>query len=371
MTYADMRLHRASDHWEFQYPHLQWSGGISSTGAVGIYKLLINPSTELLNWHIKLTAMVLWLVSALYLIRKLINDRWVGALALLGTGALGLQFIEPTSELIGATFFNLFVLLICRQRFLLGGISLALFGLAKVEMLPASLLVLSYAAWRYRQPESMRLLFGYCFTIVLLVAPALYIHGSDGLLGGRALAVFQFHYDLYGMGSSLAGAHTPFSEAFNNPSSVMQAVLSNPREYTVFIGQSLIESLANLFISEHFYILGFLVIFWFGKHWRPELGAMSDNLNAAASVTFLLLIITVAVSTIFAFVHFRYTTRFAALVTILFAAMLERTCTQPEKYCRTPPTPGRCLSTLRITLGVLAFGGILRVPWMMAHPMKW
>ena len=151
----------------------------------------------------------------------------------------------------------------------------------------------------------------------------------------------------------------------------MQAMLSNPREYTVFIGNSIIESLINLFATEHFYILGFLVMFWLGKHWRRGHGAISDQLNAAASVTFLLMIITVVVCTIFAFVHFRYTTRFAVLVTVLFAAMLEQSCTQPEKYWRTLPAPGHCLSTLRITLGVLALGSLLRIPWMIAHPMKW
>ncbi|WP_295453709.1 hypothetical protein [uncultured Thiodictyon sp.] len=367
---ADLRLHRVDGHWVFQYPHLQWSGAISSTGVVGIYKLLINPSPEFLNWHIKLTVMFVWFFSILYLIRSLIVDQVVGALVLLGIGALGLQFLEPTSELLGAIFFNVFLLLIFRQRFLLAGIALALFGLAKVDMSAASTLVLIYCTWRYQRSEYMPLLSAYVFTMVLLLAPALYLHGSDGALGGRALAVFQYHYD-YFSGIQSTGIRTPFAEAFNSPSSFAQAVLSNPREYATFIGKSIIESARNLFFVGHIYVIGFLVMFLFaGRFWR-ERGTRQNELNAAADITFILFISTTLFSIVFAYLHVRYAIRFTDLSAIGFAAMLEQTLAQPKKYAGPLNPTDRGLTALRITLGVLALGGLLRLPEFVAAPHDW
>lgn len=371
LSSADLRLNRVADHWVFQYPHLQWSGGISSTGAVGIYKLLIDPSPAFLNWHIKLAVMVIWFASLLYLIRSLLTDQVVGALVLLGAGALGLQFLEPTSELIAGIFFNFFMLLICRQRFLLGGIALALFGLAKVELLAPSLLVMGYVSWRYQRSDYIPFLIGYFFAITLLVAPALYLHGGEGVLGGRDLVALEAHYRWLFAEDLSAGTRRPFEEAFHNPTSFGRAVLLNPWEYANFIGNSIVLSIRNLFVAAHFYIFGFLGMFWLGKYWRPARETMGNDLNAAAQITFILIISTLIISIVFAFVHVRYASRFAGLLVVIFAAMLEQTCRRPEKYWRTPPATGRCLSALRIALGMLALGSLLRVPWFAASPHNW
>ena len=123
------------------------------------------------------------------LTRTFIRSEILKASALLCTAALGLQFLEPTTELIAAVFLNFSVLLMLRQRFLLSGAFLALFSLVKIELLPISIVIAAYILFRYHSLNRQKFIFGYLACLFVLVGPALYINGLGGILGGEKHAL--------------------------------------------------------------------------------------------------------------------------------------------------------------------------------------
>ena len=58
ILFADLQLGRDNGHWIFRYPNLMFSGGVSSSLIVGPYKLLDPVSSENINWHIRIFAMI-------------------------------------------------------------------------------------------------------------------------------------------------------------------------------------------------------------------------------------------------------------------------------------------------------------------------
>jgi hypothetical protein len=113
---VNIQLHRTNGHWVFQYPNLQNAGGISSSLSAGLYKLIIPTNHENLNWHFRIFSMATLLISSFSLFQTAIpiNPRLRTA-AFLIIATSGYQFLEPSSEVIAATFLNLFLIAVLRS----------------------------------------------------------------------------------------------------------------------------------------------------------------------------------------------------------------------------------------------------------------
>ena len=373
IQHANIYLHKVNGHWEFHYPYLQWAGGISGTLLVGLYKLIMNPSANFLNWHIKIFVMLLWLVSVLMLARTFIRSEILRALALLCAAALGLQFLEPTSELISAIFLNFSVFLLMRQHWLLCGVFLALFGLVKVELLPISIIIAASILLRYELLSSQRFVIGYLVCLFVLVGPTIYINGMSGVLGGEkhALAAFADHYSWLSERDIMPGEIGTFLQTFGSPSSFSQAVISNPLGYLSFVVRSSVLSAWNIILAGNVFFVGFLLLIFrirfSGRYADCEIG---KEYKTALDVVLITMLSTMLLGTLFAFVHIRYTTRFAALAVVLFVMMLE-TCL--AKRATTNSAIAR-QSSPHLIFGLLATLAVLsmwHVPAFLSDPHTW
>jgi hypothetical protein len=369
---ANVQLYKENGHWVFQYPHLQWAGGISATLLVGLYKLILDPTANL-NWHIKIFVMLLWSVSLLMLTRTFIRSEILRASALLCTAALGLQFLEPTTELIAAVFLNFSVLLMLRQRFLLSGAFLALFSLVKIELLPISIVIAAYVMFRYDSLHRQKFIFGYLACLFVLVGPALYINGLGGILGGEkhALAAFADHYNWLSERDIVPGEIGPFRQSFGNPNSFSQAVVSNPLGYLNFVARSSVLSAWNMFLAGNVFFVGFLLFMcWIRFSWRYDYCGIRKEYKPLLDLVLITMLSTMLLGTAFAFVHIRYTTRFAALAVVLFVMMLEACLTKRSTI--TSITAGQ--SSPRLISGLLATVAIFslwHLPAFLSDPHTW
>lgn len=372
VRYADIGLHRVNGHWEFHYPYLHWAGGISATLFVALYKLILNPSVNL-NWHVKIFTMALWSVSLLMLTSVFIKNQTMRALALLCTAALGLQFLEPTSELISAIFLNFSIFLLMRKQWLVSGVFLALFSLAKVELLPISIILIIYISLNYRALSRQRFLIGYILCLLLLIGPTLYINGMSGILGGEkhALAAFVDHYRWLSERDIVPGELGTFSETFGNPHSFSRAVISNPLSYLNFVVRSSVLSAWNLLLAGNIFFVGFL-LFMFGIRWSGQYADCGINKEhkTALALVFITVAATISLGILFAFVHIRYTTRFAALAVVLFVMMLEAFLTTRATF-KSPSARRRDQDFAFVLLSILAIGGMWHVPSFLGDPHNW
>jgi hypothetical protein len=133
---VNIQLHRTNGHWVFQYPNLQNAGGISSSLTAGLYKLVIPTTHENLNWHFRIFSMATLLISSFSLFQTAIpKNPGLRTAAFLIIATSGFQFLQPSSEVVAATFLNLFLIAVLRAwPTLLAALFLTLFGLGKVEL---------------------------------------------------------------------------------------------------------------------------------------------------------------------------------------------------------------------------------------------
>ncbi|HYP03995.1 MAG TPA: hypothetical protein VER57_05540, partial [Cyanobium sp.] len=89
--------------------------------------------------------MIGFLGSSLFLLETFVRSKSIRILAFLVIASSGYQFIEPTSELFAATLFNLFLVSAYRNwNPVLSSGLLAGFGLCKVELLLAAIVIAGY-----------------------------------------------------------------------------------------------------------------------------------------------------------------------------------------------------------------------------------
>lgn len=73
-VYIDLKIAKSeTGTWRFDYPHLQYSGGISSSLLIGVYKLIFSPSNQTLNWHARLLGCAVYLVACLTLLNLMVE----------------------------------------------------------------------------------------------------------------------------------------------------------------------------------------------------------------------------------------------------------------------------------------------------------
>ena len=192
-VYVDLHIYYNGTNWVFRYPRLSWSGGITGSLIVGLYKLLIPTSVETLNWHVKILSAMLFLASVFWLARAYKLDRLSQIAVLAIVASSGLLLLEPSTEVLAGAFLNFFAIAIRWHRHaILQALPLAVFSLIKVELLPVGVGVAVFWAAASGLPARMRLTFlaAFVFCLAALVAPAVYLYGVEGVLSGRSLEAF-------------------------------------------------------------------------------------------------------------------------------------------------------------------------------------
>jgi hypothetical protein len=294
-----------------------------------MYKLLIPTTPSSLNWHIKILGMIGFLGSSLFLLDTFIRNKSIRILAFLVIASSGYQFIEPTSELFAATLFNLFLVSAYRNwnPALCSGL-LAGFGLCKVELLLAAIVIAGYwCFWARKKRKRAKIIaISFAWWLLIFLLPGFAIHGSESILGNRSFISFSAHYDMLfsahqfyaGWQKAIPGNMTSVSTVFGGADSVGQIVLQHPRQYLDFLALSAVQSIINVGATLKVLTIPFLALLWHRK-WSAEL-------RFPLIVLTLALVFTLLPAWLFGFVHVRYLSRyFPAIVVMIAAGCLEST----------------------------------------------
>jgi hypothetical protein len=321
---ADIRIWRSDGNWVFQYPYLQHSGGITSSLIAGIYKLIIPTTENSVNWHIKILGMIGFLVSSLFLLKTFVPGQPARILAFLIISCSGYQFIEPTSELFAATLFNLFLVAAYRNwNPILSSGLLAGFGLCKVELLLAAIVIAMYWAygWSRRNRQlSKSITLWFIGWLAVFLFPGFVVHGLESVSGTRSLIAFDQHYGmLFSPHQFTQNWQTEYSgemqfvkNIFGNAQSIQEVVLRHPRQYLDFLALSALQSIINVGETLKFLALPVLVLLW-RRQWPSEL-------RFPLIVLTLALVFTLLPAWLFAFVHIRYLSRYFPAIVVMITA---------------------------------------------------
>ena len=241
-VYVDLHIYYNGTNWVFQYPHLSWSGGITGSLIIGLYKLLIPTSVETLNWHVKVLSATFFLASVFWLARAYKLD-WLNQVAVLAiVASSGLLLLEPSTEVLAGAFLNLFAIAIRWHRHaILQALLLAVFSLIKIELLPVGVVVAAFWAATSRFPARTRLTFlaAFVISLIALIIPAVYLYGERAFLSGRSFGAFAQHYCYL--------FHHDFSanclaQAMPDVRTMGEVVRNHTMDYLVFLGTATIKS---------------------------------------------------------------------------------------------------------------------------------
>lgn len=357
---ADLRIRHLDNHWEFHYPRLQHSGGITATVTVGIYKLIV-PTTELsLNWHIRIFAMFAFLSASYLLATTYIRNEISRVLAMATIACSGFQFIQPSSELIASAYLGLYLVGVRRLWPLpfLAGLLIS-FGLCKVELFLAAAAIGVYwylsstkgSSSRWRIPV-------YCVAwTAFFVLPSIAVNRENALMGGRAFEAFGQHYAvLFASHQYVPLIEDPWTASksvmnavFPTAHSTPQLVLQYPRQYLDFMALSLVQSALSLCFALKGMLLPIVVLLGF-RWWPP-------TLRSAGITTGIALVAALTPAVLFAFIHIRYIARFFPIIVCMIIAA----CSDSP-----PPTGDKVRGTmwggvlLTLVLEVISLGWVYR-----------
>lgn len=327
-AYVDLSISKINGKWKFEYPRLQYSGGIAASLTVGAYKLLVPVATETLNWHVRILGAAMFLIASAMLLKQYLSTIWWQCSAFLVVALSGFQFLQPTTEIIAGAYFALFLVCVARNApVYLTALSLVLFGLCKVELALAS--IVGLIAWAHESSfahERVRRVAWFLLFATAFAAPAVYLYGASGLLGGRAFDAFLQHYVILVYDHQLipptwgrysGGTHVS-NAWFPGAHSMIDVFTQYPRRYAHFIGLSVVESAYTILFALHFVLLPFVMAAVGRIH-------LSGNSATLARLVIPVVLLALAPAVTFAFLHVRYVARFfpeIVLLAILFGEQL-------------------------------------------------
>ena len=346
---ANLHLIRSNGHWEFHYPSLQNSGGITSSLIAGLYKLIIPTSHSTLNWHIRILAMVGYLGSGFLLFQRLASKISTRLLCLALLASSGFQFLQPSSELFAASSLSLFVFGAMGQWpvWLASGL-LVCYGLCKVELtLSAIGLVIFWWIWEWKD-ERKRWLIPASASLwaALFVLPAIVINGKNGVVGSRSWEAFKVKYtslfhphQIQPPGSDPWGySHKTIDKIFpKSEHSVFKLIIRYPRMYIDYLALSIVQSSINILSTIKFLIIPIGI--YLKRRWPLPL-----KLRFSAICLLIVIVLGLGPGLFLGFIHSRYVMRYFALIlAVLIPANLENA---PKNGWLTPLVWTCCLLTL-------------------------
>jgi hypothetical protein len=264
---ADLRIGRSNDNWIFRYPNLMFSGGVSPNLIVGLYKLLIPTSPENINWHIRILAMTCYLGSSFLLIRQLIDITALRLLALTIIATSGFQFIQPSNEVLAGSLLTLFFFAICvRWPLWITAFLLAMFGLAKVEFIVASLGMAAFWWLWERRRGNPHAVWAFILTVTwlgLLLLPSLFITGSNFDRFDRSMGSFMFTYVELSMPHQFSPSTQSIDDVvdqlkagqFRESTSIFKFITQHPGLYLGHLGLSAAKGLPYFLHSFKFMLI--------------------------------------------------------------------------------------------------------------------
>lgn len=334
---ADLHIGRTNGHWVFHYPYLQHSGGIAASIIAGIYKLLIPTTAASLNWHIKTLGMVGFLTSSLLLLTTFIQNRKLRILIFIIIASSGYQFVEPTSELFASSLFNLFLVGAYRNwNSIISSGLLAGFGLCKVELLLAAIVIAIY--WYYWARSNRNLAawtaISFSWWLLIFMLPGLVVHGSELIIGNRSMNAFEATYSgLFsphqfstGLQEGNAQNVPVVSTLFGGASSVLEIALHHPRLYIDFLALSAVQSMINVGVTLNALAIPAIALLW-NRRWPPRL-------RFPLIVLALALVSSLLPAWLFTFVRVRYLSRYFPAIVVVIAAGCLGSTTSPTNMKR-------------------------------------
>jgi len=361
---VDLSVGRAEGVWQFRYPRLGNSGGVTSSLVVGIYKLFVPVADSASNHHAKILGAGLFFATSWLLGSSLLASRAGSVLFAALVGTAGFQFLEPTSELVAASLFNLFLVGVVRPLHsaataaFLGG-----FGLAKADCLPVMVAVaLVWLGLECPRGERARALGALAVTIGALLAPSLYLYREWDLGSSRSFVAFGQHYSWL-MGADVARAAGASGDEgwrrlleadFPEARSVVDVVRTHPARYLEFLGVSSRSSLLGLLLG----LQGLAVPTLLCLALRPQ----RPPLNRMARLAVTCLLVTFVLATAFATLHVRYLARVYPAVALVAVAFLEACCRLPELR-RRRWSLGLSFAAVGLTVVIQALSLYRNAPW--------
>jgi hypothetical protein len=323
---VDLRIYHNGTNWIFQYPVLSWAGGITGSLLVGVYKLIVPTSPETLNWHVKILAAAGFLVSLFLLARTYLRNG-LDQVAILSTAVTsGLLYLEPSTELFAGASLNLFAVAIhSDRRTLLQALTLAVFSLIKIELLPIGAMVAIFWVAASRQPIRRRLAFLLSFVVVVsvLIALSLHFHGYRTVFIGREMSAFEISYCylFHGVNAPCLAEDMPDVRAFSD------IVRNHADQYLRFVWASLWQSAGALLSTLNLLALGVPLLI------AQAFRSTANGERLLLRLTLLVLAMTCIVAIMFAFVRPRYLTRsFGQLLVASTLALRKTTAKQRQQW---------------------------------------
>lgn len=326
-VYVDLHLYHNGTNWIFQYPHLTWSGGITGSLIIGLYKILIPTSVETLNWHVKIFSATLFLTSVFWLARAYKLDQLSQAAALAIVTSSGLLLLEPSTEVLAGAFLNFFAIAIRYHQPIVQALLLAVFSLIKVGLLPVGIVVAAFWTMTSGLPSKARLAFLLAFAVSLaaFVTPAIYLYGHQDF-SGKSLEVFTHHYcQLFhpGFKGNCVASYMP------DVRTLRDVVWNHTAEYFAFIAAAMKHSLHSTFFTLN------LLVFSPALMIRPALMAVKREDRNLARVTLLVVMLTLATTLAFASIRPRFLTRLLGLLLVAgFQGLSDATSQITERTTR-------------------------------------
>lgn len=324
---VDLNLERADGVWQFRYPRLGHSGGITSSLVVGIYKLFVPVASSAINHHAKILGAALYFGTSWLLGRSLLRTRTGSLLFAALVGTAGFQFFEPTSEVLAGSLFNLFLVgavlplhPVVTTAFL-GG-----FALAKADCLPIMVSVAAvWLGFECPRAHRVRALGALALSTGALLAPSLYLYGDWDLGSSRGVVAFGQHYSwLRDTGSEDAALSRDggdwrrvFEADFPGAESVVDVVRDHPERYLEFLGLSIRSGILGLLAGLQGLVAPLVLSAASRQQPKPAIRAARLALTCLA-VTFVL-------ATAFATLHVRYLARVYPALALVAVVFLEAT----------------------------------------------
>lgn len=317
---VNLQLRQEAGHFVFQYPNLMHAGGITSSLAAGLFKLIIPTTSGTLNWSFKIFAMAGHLITSFYLLRTVIPN-WF-SLRLLGfliIATSGYQLLEPSSEVVSASLLNLFFIAALRRwPKAVPAFFLACFGLCKVELsLSAIALSLLWWAWecRRRTPKAFQsALFTWLF-MAMFLAPGFVLTGSNPLTADRgSTAFFSTYKDAMRMHQfqlvppTEAEADVAMRQTvFRDSPTFKDVIIKHPNLYVDYLGVSAARSIPNIVKVFKFMLIPFIISLSQLKYIKENTFILLSAILVAACI--------LIPSWLFIFVRMRYIAKILPLVT--------------------------------------------------------
>lgn len=333
---VNLHLRRIEGTWTFQYPSLQSSGGITSSLIAGIYKIIVPTTHDNLNWHIRIFAMATYLISTFAMIRTFLSNRAAAILAYLIIACSGFQLLQPSSDLFAGTLLNLFFVgAVLRWPRALTALCLAAFGLCKVDMILAALLLAIFWFWWDRRSGNKGSIRGPLYTILwigLFLLPAFIVQVESPLSGSRSMIAFMSAYAEF-LGYHQFSQPGPLSldqlmelarvNIFKGATSFPEIVTRHTTLYLDFVGVSAARSLPNIVHVFKLMLIPIGVVFVQQKRIRENRFLLWGSLIAAICV--------ILPAWLVIFLRLRYAVKIAApLIVIGLSGCLELGRHQPR-----------------------------------------